>query len=167
MKSGPRTCTAPIIAVPVVNMHMFSARTPFISPLDGINLNKIAPGGDGSISEILARTLFDEVIRKAEYHIDFHAGDFGEMLLEFAGVQPDWERKTRSQGRGAGSGLYSAGFLSRDVGQPCRPLPVSWPMRPRTKASSLFLPKLGVMGDGGNGYRYTSMVHATSCAISA
>lgn len=73
-----------IIAVPVVNMHMFSARTPFISPLDGINLNKIAPGGDGSISEILARTLFDEVIRKAEYHIDMHAGDFGEMLLEFA-----------------------------------------------------------------------------------
>jgi predicted deacylase len=73
-----------IIAVPIVSMHMFAARTPFTSPLDGINLNKIAPGGDGSVSEILARTLFDEVITKAEYHIDMHAGDFGEMLLEFA-----------------------------------------------------------------------------------
>ncbi|MGH9641633.1 MAG: succinylglutamate desuccinylase/aspartoacylase family protein [Terriglobales bacterium] len=74
-----------IIAVPIVSMHMFAARTPFTSPLDGVNLNKIAPGGDGSISAILARVLFDEVISKAQYHIDFHAGDFGEMLLAFAG----------------------------------------------------------------------------------
>jgi predicted deacylase len=73
-----------ILAVPVVSMHMFAARMPFVSPLDGVNLNKIAPGGEGSISSILARALFDQVITRAQYHIDFHAGDFGEMLLEFA-----------------------------------------------------------------------------------
>ena len=73
-----------IIAVPVVSMNMFAARTPFVSPLDGVNLNKIAPGGSGTISERLASALFEEVICQAEYHIDLHAGDFGEMLLEFA-----------------------------------------------------------------------------------
>ncbi|MFZ3264607.1 MAG: succinylglutamate desuccinylase/aspartoacylase family protein [Terriglobales bacterium] len=81
----PTELRGSVIAVPIVNLHMFAARSPFISPLDGVNLNKIAPGGEGSISAILAQALFDEVITKAQYHIDFHAGDFGEMLLAFAG----------------------------------------------------------------------------------
>ena len=33
-----------VIAVPVTNMRMFESRTGFTSPLDGLNLNKIAPG---------------------------------------------------------------------------------------------------------------------------
>jgi len=87
-----------IIAVPVVSMHMFAARMPFVSPLDGVNLNKIAPGGDGSISSILARALFDRVIAKAQYHIDFHAGDFGEMLLAFAGYSLTGNNELDRQG---------------------------------------------------------------------
>lgn len=81
----PDSLRGSIIAVPIVNTHMFAARTPFVSPLDGVNLNKIAPGGKGSISELVAQCLFEEVICKSKYHIDLHAGDFGEMLLEFAG----------------------------------------------------------------------------------
>ncbi|MDT8070603.1 MAG: succinylglutamate desuccinylase/aspartoacylase family protein [Terriglobia bacterium] len=81
----PESLRGSVVAVPIVNMHMFSSRSPFVSPLDGVNLNKIAPGGKGSISEMLAQSLFEEVITKSEYHIDLHAGDFGEMLLEFAG----------------------------------------------------------------------------------
>lgn len=75
-----------VLAVPVANLRMFDGRTPFVSPLDGVNLNKIAPGRhDGSISEILAQVLLDEVIGRADVHIDLHAGDMGEMLLPFAG----------------------------------------------------------------------------------
>lgn len=81
----PESLRGSVVAVPIVNMHMFAARSPFVSPLDGVNLNKIAPGGKGSISELVAQCLFDDVICKAEYHIDLHAGDFNEMLLEFAG----------------------------------------------------------------------------------
>ena len=87
-----------IVGVPVVSMHMFAARLPFISPLDGVNLNKIAPGGDGSISAILASRLFDEVIAKAHYHIDFHAGDFGEMLMAFAGYSLTGNEKIDREG---------------------------------------------------------------------
>ena len=75
-----------VIGVPVVNMRMFEHRTGFTSPLDGLNLNRIAPGRqDGSISEVLADILLREVIAAAQYHIDFHAGDLGEQLLPFAG----------------------------------------------------------------------------------
>jgi uncharacterized protein len=81
----PGALNGAVIAVPVVNMAMFTNRCGFVSPIDGLNLNKIAPGGDGSISEILVRVLLDEVIAKAQYHVDLHAGDFGEMLLPFAG----------------------------------------------------------------------------------
>ena len=82
----PARLRGAIIVVPVTNLRMFESRTGFVSPLDGLNLNKIAPGrADGSISEILADVLLREVIGAAEYHIDFHAGDFGEELYPFAG----------------------------------------------------------------------------------
>ncbi len=75
-----------VIAVPVANLPMFESRTGFVSPLDRLNLNKVAPGRpDGSISEILAHVLLDEIIGAAHYHIDLHGGDLGELLLPFAG----------------------------------------------------------------------------------
>jgi predicted deacylase len=95
----PNSLRGCIIAVPIVSMHMFAARLPFVSPLDGINLNKIAPGGDGSISSILSRALFEQVIGKAQYHIDFHAGDFGEMLLAFAGYSLTGNEKLDHEGQ--------------------------------------------------------------------
>ncbi len=82
----PATLRGAVLAVPVANMRMFESRHGFVSPLDGLNLNKVASGRpDGSISEILAQVLLDEVIGAAQYHIDLHAGDLGEMLLPFAG----------------------------------------------------------------------------------
>jgi uncharacterized protein len=84
-QTRPEDLKGAIIAVPIVSMHMFASRCGFVSPIDGLNLNKIAPGGDGSISELLVRFLLDEVIAKCQYHIDLHAGDLGEMLLAFAG----------------------------------------------------------------------------------
>jgi uncharacterized protein len=82
----PNALRGAVIVVPVTNMRMFEHRAGFLSPLDGLNLNRIAPGRrDGSISEILADMLLREVIGAAEYHVDLHAGDLGELLLPFAG----------------------------------------------------------------------------------
>lgn len=84
----PAQLRGTVIATPVVNMAMFESRTPFVSPIDGLNLNTIAPGRrDGTMSEILADVLLNEVIGAAQYYIDLHGGDFGEALLPFvAGV---------------------------------------------------------------------------------
>jgi predicted deacylase len=74
-----------VVAVPVVNMHMFAARQGFVSPIDGLNLNKVAPGANGSITEMMAKVLLEEVILRSQYYVDLHAGDLGEMLMPFAG----------------------------------------------------------------------------------
>jgi hypothetical protein len=95
----PAELRGAIIAVPVTNMRMFESRTGFNSPLDGLNLNKIAPGRpDGSISEILADVMLREVIGAAEYHIDFHAGDVGEALYPFAGYSLTGKRELDEKG---------------------------------------------------------------------
>ncbi|MEP6692566.1 MAG: succinylglutamate desuccinylase/aspartoacylase family protein, partial [Gemmatimonadaceae bacterium] len=95
----PDNLRGAIIAVPVTNVRMFEHRTGFISPLDGLNLNKIAPGRkDGSITEILAHVMLEEIIGAAQYHIDFHAGDLGEMLLAFAGYALTGDREQDQKG---------------------------------------------------------------------
>jgi len=88
-----------VIAVPVANMCMFEGRTGFVSPLDGLNLNKIGGGRrDGSLSEILAHVLLEEIIGVAQYHIDLHAGDLGEMLMPFAGFALTGQRELDEPG---------------------------------------------------------------------
>lgn len=108
----PNTLRGVVIVVPVVNMRMFEHRAGFVSPLDGLNLNKIAPGrNDGSISEILADVLLREVIGAAEYHIDLHAGDLGELLLAFGGFSltgnADLDRKGEALARAYSPSLIS------------------------------------------------------------
>ncbi len=100
----PNALRGTVLAVPVVSLAMFASRTGFVSPLDGLNLNKIAPGKpDGTSSEILAHVLLNEVIRKAQYHIDLHGGDFGEILLPFAGYpltgKPELDREGEAVAR--------------------------------------------------------------------
>jgi len=95
----PDTLRGAVIVVPVTNMRMFEHRAGFVSPLDGLNLNRIAPGRkDGSISEILADVLLREVIGAAEYHVDLHAGDLGEQLLPFAGYSLTGRREMDEKG---------------------------------------------------------------------
>jgi hypothetical protein len=107
----PGALKGAVIAVPVVNMAMFTNRCGFVSPIDALNLNKIAPGGDGSISEILVRVLLDEVIAKAQYHVDLHAGDFGEMLLPFAGYSLTGKSDLDREGE-ALTRLFTPGLIS-------------------------------------------------------
>lgn len=95
----PARLRGAVVAVPVTNMRMFESRTGFTSPLDGLNLNKIAPGRrDGTISEMLADVMLREVIGAAEYHIDFHAGDMGEELYPFAGYSLTGRRDLDAKG---------------------------------------------------------------------
>jgi uncharacterized protein len=82
----PATLAGTVIAAPVVNQLMYQTRTPFISPVDGLNLNRMAPGRpDGAITEILAHVLLEELVLKADVHIDCHGGDMGETLWPYAG----------------------------------------------------------------------------------
>ncbi|HWC78532.1 MAG TPA: succinylglutamate desuccinylase/aspartoacylase family protein [Pseudonocardiaceae bacterium] len=72
-------------AVPVLNVPAFRARSPFVSPGDGKNLNRCFPGDPaGTVSERLAHAAFTELITGSDAVIDVHAGDMVEALEPFA-----------------------------------------------------------------------------------
>ncbi len=81
----PAALRGRIVAVPVVNLPAFWARSPFVCPRDGKNLNRVFPGTpDGTYSEMLAYHIFESVVRRAEYLVDLHCGDMVEDLAPFS-----------------------------------------------------------------------------------
>jgi uncharacterized protein len=79
------TLAGRITAVPIVNMPSFHARTAFVVPQDGKNLNRCFPGSyEGTFSDALARHVFDELIAPSDVMLDLHGGDMVEALEPFA-----------------------------------------------------------------------------------
>jgi predicted deacylase len=100
----PAALVGTVVAVPVVNLPMFQRRSGFFSPIDGLNLNRTAPGrADGTISEVLAHALLREVIGACQYHIDCHGGDLGEILWPYSGYaltgDPEQDRQGETLAR--------------------------------------------------------------------
>jgi uncharacterized protein len=72
-------------AVPVLNVTAFAARTPFVVPEDGKNLNRAFPGDpDGTLAERLAYDAFTQLIAGSDAYVDAHCGDMVEALEPFA-----------------------------------------------------------------------------------
>jgi predicted deacylase len=72
-------------AVPVLNLPAFRARTPFLVPDDGKNLNRCFPGDpDGTVADRLAHAAFTQLIMGSDAVVDAHAGDMVEALEPFA-----------------------------------------------------------------------------------
>ena len=79
-----RSLRGTVKVVPVVNLPAFRARSPFIVPEDGKNLNRCFPGSpDGTLAERLAFAVFDQVITGSDAVVDVHAGDLVEALEPF------------------------------------------------------------------------------------
>jgi len=73
-----------IIVVPVVNVPAFWARSAFVVPADGKNLNRSFPGDPaGSYSEVLAHHVFQQLVLGSDCLVDMHAGDLPEALEPF------------------------------------------------------------------------------------
>ncbi len=80
----PMDLRGQVIVVPVMNMSSFRARSIYVCPLDGKNLNRVFPGhAPGTASEQIAEWVFGNVIRQAEYYVDLHGGDLIEALVPF------------------------------------------------------------------------------------
>jgi predicted deacylase len=80
----PATVSGRITAVPLVNLPAFWARSPFVVPHDGKNLNRCFPGDPaGSYAEALADAVFTTFIAGSDAFLDLHAGDLPEALEPF------------------------------------------------------------------------------------
>jgi len=86
--------------VHIANPPSFYARTIYYQPVDGKNLNRVYPAGARHGSERI-RPITREVIVRADYLMDMHAGDGNESLRPYAywmpiGLDAGW---TRSRAR--------------------------------------------------------------------
>src|SRR5260221_2596190 len=71
-------------AVPVLNLPAFRARSPFVVPEDGKNLNRCFPGDpDGTLADRLAHATFTQLIAGSDALIDARGGDLPEALEPF------------------------------------------------------------------------------------
>ncbi|HEX5288891.1 MAG TPA: succinylglutamate desuccinylase/aspartoacylase family protein [Streptosporangiaceae bacterium] len=80
-----REISGRVRAVPVLNVTAFRARSPFVVPEDGKNLNRCFPGDPaGTLAPRLAHAAFTELITGSDAYIDAHCGDMVEALEPFA-----------------------------------------------------------------------------------
>lgn len=87
-----------VIIVPVVSMPAYKARSIYVVPFDGKNLNRQFPGdAEGSASEQLAHWLTFNVIKQADAFIDLHGGDLNEALVPFTIFQKTGDDATNAK----------------------------------------------------------------------
>ncbi len=77
--------TGRIRVIPVLNVTAFAARSPFVVPEDGKNLNRCFPGDPaGTLADRLAYDTFSRLISGSDAMVDAHCGDLVEALQPFA-----------------------------------------------------------------------------------
>lgn len=89
------TLTGSILAVPIASPTSFRARSAFVVPEDGRNLNRAFPGrADGSFTDVLADHIFRSFIAGSDLLIDLHGGDLFEALEPFTIYEDSAQRET-------------------------------------------------------------------------
>jgi predicted deacylase len=83
-KLDPAKVKGSVVVVHVSNPPSFFARSIYVGPFDGKNLNRVFPGDpQGTASDRIAHAIFSNVISGSDYYIDLHGGDMIEKLIPF------------------------------------------------------------------------------------
>ncbi|HKX17228.1 MAG TPA: succinylglutamate desuccinylase/aspartoacylase family protein [bacterium] len=114
----PQALRGHAFILPLVNQPAFWARAAAIVPLDGKNPSQVFPGRrDGTVTEVMAAYLFDEVFCRCDALVDLHGGDIMERLVPFTIFQEtgNQDLDARSQALAASYGLPIAVRRSKEV----------------------------------------------------
>lgn len=85
----PAALRGTVLIVHVANLPSFLGRTVYYSPIDGKNLNRVYPGkADGTVSERIAYAITNQIIERADFLVDIHAGDGNESLRPYTYWSP-------------------------------------------------------------------------------
>jgi predicted deacylase len=80
----PENLAGSAIVVLAADVTAICAHHIYTNPVDRKNLNRSFPGkADGTLSDIIAHTLMEEVVRKADAVIDCHGGEFDEHMAPY------------------------------------------------------------------------------------
>jgi hypothetical protein len=89
---SPEKIKGALVVVPVVNSPAFETRTPYVCPVDDVNVAR-AGMKDGTMGHIIARVLAEEVVSKADCLLNLHGGDLPELLYPFSIVDTIGEKE--------------------------------------------------------------------------
>ncbi|MBW8805322.1 MAG: succinylglutamate desuccinylase/aspartoacylase family protein [Catenulisporales bacterium] len=77
-----------VVICPVANPPAVYQGRLNVSPVDGVNINRVFPGDpDGSPTQRLADWLFTHLIDGADVYIDLHCGGIDQVLRDFVGYR--------------------------------------------------------------------------------
>jgi hypothetical protein len=80
-ETKPEELSGTILAIPVLSTLGFNLRTPYVNPMDGINVSRAFPGKpDGTMSERIMHLLVNELLPISDFRLDLHGGDYDERL---------------------------------------------------------------------------------------
>jgi len=110
-RTDPAALRGVVIGAPIVNLHGFRSRTRYLP--DRRDLNRHFPGTTrGSSASRIAARLFDDVVRRCSYAVDFHTGSFHRSNL--TQVRGDLEQRSvleLAQALGVGVVVHNPGRI--------------------------------------------------------
>jgi hypothetical protein len=81
---NPEELSGKVYVVLAADVTAMCGHSLYVNPIDGKNLNRVWPGKkDGTLTEVIAYTITEEVVKKADAMIDCHGGEFDESLALF------------------------------------------------------------------------------------
>jgi predicted deacylase len=90
-----------LVICPVANPPAVYGGRLNISPLDGVNINRVFPGDkDGGPTDRMAAWLFEHLIDGADAYVDLHSGGIDQHLLDFVGYRLTGDDELDAKNRG-------------------------------------------------------------------
>lgn len=85
-ETTPDQIRGTLTIVSVVNVPGFESRTPYVNPIDRVNVVKSWPGkpSGGTITDIITHTLFENIISRSNALLSLHGGDICESMIPCA-----------------------------------------------------------------------------------
>jgi uncharacterized protein len=84
----PEDVAGQVVICPVANPPAVYGGRLNISPLDGVNINRVFPGDpDGGPTDRMAAWLFAHLLDGADAYVDLHSGGIDQHLLDFVGYR--------------------------------------------------------------------------------
>ncbi|MEU7282931.1 succinylglutamate desuccinylase/aspartoacylase family protein [Streptomyces sp. NPDC045431] len=104
---APEEVTGQVLVCPVANPPAVYHGRLGVSPLDGVNINRVFPGdARGGPTERLAAWHTTHLITGADVYVDLHSGGIDETLRDFVGYrltgEPGLDARTRALARALG-----------------------------------------------------------------
>jgi len=108
--------TGRITIIPVLNIAAFWTRTPYINPLDGIDIGATFGNEGSSISYLIGEIVLKEIISQSDFIVDLHGGDVIEDIAPHAGFSRTGDEEMDEKAQNLAK-LFGADFIFERLGK--------------------------------------------------